>query len=350
MTRVGCHACKTRPASRRSLEDARLEELQAFRRFANREGDIYRAKRIAVVIPAHNEAAHIRAVVDTLPEYVDSIIVVDDASSDGTSAAALASARKPTVLRHDRNEGVGAAVIDGYLKALEFGADIVARLDGDGQMDASELAQMLEPVVAGRAGFAKGNRFKLGRVPDAMPLARKIGNIILTFFTKLASGYWHLFDPQNGYSAISAEAIGTLDMSYLRKCGYFFENGLLIELNSAEVPAVDVPTSTIYGDEVSGVSLSKIMFTFPPRLVGGMFRRMFQRYVIRDFSPVIVFLASGFVLFIGGLAWGIVEWVQSAATGVGTPVGSVMLAALPMLAGFELLLQGLVLDINGSPR
>lgn len=246
--------------------------------------------------------------------------------------------------------GVGAAVIDGYVRALELGADIVGRLDGDGQMDPTELAHLIEPLAAGRAGFAKGNRFKLGRIPETMPFLRMVGNVILTFLTKLASGYWHLFDPQNGYSAITAEAIGTLDMAYLRQCGYFFENALLIELNSAEVPALDVPTATIYGEETSGLNIGKIMITFPFKLIVGTSRRMLQRYVIRDFSPVALFLFLGTVLFVGGLTWGIIEWVHSAALGVASSVGSVMLAALPMLAGFELILQGLVLDINGSPR
>jgi glycosyltransferase involved in cell wall biosynthesis len=302
------------------------------------------------VIPAHNEERHIASVVDGLPDYVDVIIVVDDASTDGTSAAASSSARKPMVVRHERNQGVGAAVIDGYLKALESDAEIVGRLDGDGQMDPSELSHLLDPLVSRGAGFSKGNRFKLGRIPETMPLTRKVGNIGLTFLTKLASGYWHLFDPQNGYSAITADAIGTLDMAYLRRCGYFFENGLLIELNSAEVPAVDVPTSTIYGEETSGLNIGRILVTFPIKLVRGMFRRLFQRYVIRDFSAVAVFLLGGSVLFTGGLVWGITAWARSAATGLVTPTGSVMLAALPMLAGFELLLQAIVLDINGSPR
>lgn len=278
------------------------------------------------------------------------MIVVDDASTDGTASAVGASLRKAELIRHETNMGVGAAVIDGYVRALELGADIVGRLDGDGQMDPTELAHLIEPLAAGRAGFAKGNRFKLGRIPETMPFLRMVGNVILTFLTKLASGYWHLFDPQNGYSAITAEAIGTLDMAYLRQCGYFFENALLIELNSAEVPALDVPTATIYGEETSGLNIGKIMITFPFKLIVGTSRRMLQRYVIRDFSPVALFLFLGTVLFVGGLTWGIIEWVHSAALGVASSVGSVMLAALPMLAGFELILQGLVLDINGSPR
>lgn len=246
--------------------------------------------------------------------------------------------------------GVGAAVIDGYIRALELGADIVGRLDGDGQMDASELESLVAPVASGRVGFAKGNRFKLGRVPQAMPFTRRLGNIVLTFLTKMASGYWHLFDPQNGYQVIAADAIDAIDLDYLRGCGYFFENGLLIELNAAEVSAMDIPTRTIYGAEVSGINIGRILVSFPFRLAGGLFRRVFQRYVIRDFSPVIVFLFAGMVLFVGGLTWGTYEWVRSATTGVPSTVGGVMLAALPMLAGFELGVQALVLDINGSPR
>lgn len=307
-------------------------------------------KRIAVVIPCHNEANHVRSVVDGLPAFVDDVIVVDDASTDGTSAAAQASGRPVLILRHEQNGGVGASVVDGYVQALECGADVVARLDGDGQMDPALLSSLVTPVLRGEVGFAKGNRFKLGYVPRQMPFLRKAGNIALTFLTKMASGYWHLFDPQNGYSAISSDAIRSLDLAYLKQCGYFFENGLLIELNSAEIPAIDVPVSTIYADEVSGINIGSVLFTFPPRLFKGMLRRIFQRYVIRDFSPVVLFLGWGVVLFVGGFIFGATLWVNSASTGDPSPVGSVMLAALPMLAGFELLLQGFVLDINGSPR
>lgn len=314
------------------------------------EGLIYKGKRIAVVIPAHNEAMHIRDVVDGLPEFVDHIIVVDDASVDQTAEIALASTREPIVIRHENNEGVGSTVVDGYLKALELGVDVVGRLDGDGQMDPRELSDLLDPVVSGSAGFAKGNRFKFGRIPESMPLLRSMGNIILTFLTKLASGYWHIFDPQNGYSVISARSIEMLDMEYLRDCGYFLENALLIELNAAEVPAVDIPTTTIYGEETSGLNIGKIMIVFPFRLLGGTFRRMTKRYIIRDFSPVILFLGAGTLLFVGGIIWGLIAWTRSTATGIPASTGSVMLAALPVLAGFQLLLQGLVLDINGSPR
>ncbi|MBN1193308.1 MAG: glycosyltransferase family 2 protein [Coriobacteriia bacterium] len=302
------------------------------------------------MIPAHDERSHISSVVDGLPEWVDDVVVVDDASSDETAECARGCIRNPVVIVHEVNAGVGGAVVDGYLKALELGADVIARLDGDGQMNPAELSMLVEPVASGRVGFAKGNRFKLGRIPTNMPSLRTWGNLILTFLTKLASGYWHLFDPQNGYSAISADAIEALDLDYLRRGGYFFENALLIELNSAEVPALDVPISTHYGTEVSGLRISKVLVTFPARLTSGLFRRMFRRYVIRDFSPVAVFLMSGSVLFFGGTALAVFEWVSTLATGRATPLGSIMLAALPMFIGFELLLQGLVLDINGSPR
>ena len=256
---------------------------------------------------------------DGLPDFVDHIIVVDDASSDSTAAAAAASVRHPIVLTHEVNQGVGASVVDGYVKALELGVDVIGRLDGDGQMDPTELEALVAPVAAGRVGFAKGNRFKRGRVPESMPTSRKLGNLMLTFLTKMASGYWHLFDPQNGYQVISADAVGSLDLDYLRRCGYFFENGLLIELNSAEIPATDVPTSAIYGDEVSGMNVGRIALSFPLKLVRGLFRRLFQRYVIRDFSPVIVFLTLGSVLFLAGFAWGMVEWVVSVQTGSRAP-------------------------------
>lgn len=314
------------------------------------EATIYLGKRIAVVIPAHNEARHIALVVESLPDFVDDIIVVDDASTDDTAGAAAASPRKPVVLRHETNQGVGAAVVDGYLKALELNSDVIGRLDGDGQMEVSELETLVEPIASGRVGFVKGNRFKRGRVPESMPFARSVGNVALTFLTKLASGYWHLFDPQNGYQVISAEAIGSLDLDYLRRCGYFFENGLLIELNAAEIPAMDVATTTIYGEETSGINIGHIMLSFPFQLFKGLFRRIFQRYVIRDFSPIAVFLFFGTVFLFGGTAWGFVEWARSSATGIPSTVGGVMLAALPMFAGFELILQAIVLDINGSPR
>ena len=248
---------------------------------------MYRETRVHVVIPAYNVADRIGAVVKAIPDYVDAITVVDDASRDGTVEAALAvSDRRLRVLRHDANQGVGAAMVTGFRDALLDGDGIVVKMDGDGQMDPALLTRLLDPIVDGRCGYTKGNRFLFARELAAMPRHRLVGNFMLTFLTKV------------GYLAIASSALRLLEFERLAR-RWFFENDMLINLNVFNVPVADVPMPSRYGDERSSMRIGRVLVSFPFHLFLGYWARFYQKYVLRDFSPIALFmLAIDFSLFL----------------------------------------------------
>lgn len=307
-------------------------------------------RRVVVVVPAYRVERQVAAVLARMPLLVDRVIVVDDASPDGTSEAVRVLDRPDTVLlRHTENQGVGGAMATGFRAALEEGADVVVKCDGDGQMDPRDIEILIQPLLEGRAEYSKACRFHHFADLRSMPRVRLGGNIALTFLTKLASGYWHVLDPQNGFVAIRAETLRRLALARLAR-GYFFENDMLIRLNSLEARVADVPLPSRYGDEESSLKPGRILLEFPFRLLAGFARRMFWRYVFYDVSPVAIFLLSGSVLFLFGSLFGIYHWILSAVQDKPTTTGTVILAAIPVILGFQLLLQALVLDIQNTPR
>jgi len=310
----------------------------------------YKDRTVAVVIPAHNEAAFIGSVIRTLPSYVDTIIVVDDASTDGTAEVARRTEdRRVHVIILDRNSGVGGAMVAGYRLAMEVGSDIVVKMDGDGQMSPDDLPGLLDAMAEGQFVYAKGNRFLMGSPREDMPRSRFVGNMVLTFLTKLASGYWHIFDPQNGYTAISSAALELLDLEMVHK-GYFFENDILVQLNLHGFRVKDVPMRACYGNEASGINPVQISVSFPRLLLQRFLYRVYRKYMLRDFSPVALFLLTGCALFLWGVLFGVFLWVRGKMAGVAAPTGTIMLAIVPLFIGFQLLLQGIVLDIQETPK
>jgi dolichol-phosphate mannosyltransferase len=305
---------------------------------------------VAVVIPAYRVAQHIHGVLDRMPEWVDRVFVVDDASPDGL--APLVERRgqgRVTVLRHARNKGVGGATVTGMLAALEAGFQIVVKCDGDGQMDPADIAPLVAPILRDEADHAKGCRFHHTRALRRMPLWRFIGNVGLTFLTKLASGYWNVLDPVNGFFATRASVLGQIPLAAVSS-RYFFETDLLIRLNIVEARVADIALPACYGDEPSSLSLTRTLFGFPLRLLWGLLRRIFWRYLFYDVSPVAVFFALGALLSAFGLAFGGIEWLRFASRGVPAPTGTIMLAVLPFIIGFQLLLEAVVLDIQNTPK
>jgi glycosyltransferase involved in cell wall biosynthesis len=309
---------------------------------------MYRNRTIAAVVPAYKEEALIGTVIATMPDYVDHIVVVDDCSPDNTSKAAEAVGDpRVTVLRHETNTGVGGAIITGHRKAGELGADIDVVMAGDAQMDPRYLPDLLEPIIEGGLGFAKANRFFSLSSFQSMPRYRIFGNIILSFLTKLASGYWHLFDPQNGYTAITQDTLRRLPLDRIAN-RYSFENDLLINLNILRVPAIDVPIPAVYGTEVSTISLKRVIPELIRLLVFGFWRRFFFKYVLWSFSPIALFVLVGLFLSLFGSGVGIFVLINT----LGPPeasAGSVLLAVAPLLVGIQMLLYALMLDIQESP-
>jgi glycosyltransferase involved in cell wall biosynthesis len=262
---------------------------------------MYRDRFVAVVIPAHNEERHVGAVIEHIPSFVDVVIVVDDASTDGTADAVIASSRSNVLLiRRPRNGGMGSAIVDGFRAALDKGADLVAVLDADGQMDSGQLSRLLDPIADGETDFAKGNRFFSRRSFDEMPAYRVLGNLVLTFFTKAATGYWHMFDSENGYTAISGRMLRTLPLHRL-ETGYQFPNRLLVELSTAGARILDVPMPARYGEEVSGIRPVRDGLAILRALFTGFWGRAAREYFRRPSLPG-AFLALSLVGLIGGVA------------------------------------------------
>ncbi len=311
---------------------------------------MHRNHRIAVVIPAYCEEKSIGQVIMGLPEWVDQIVVVDDASTDQTATAVSQIADPRVVLiRHTHNQGVGSATITGFKKALDMRGDILIKMDGDGQMDPRHILNLLDPLVDGIADYSKGNRFRSVEMLREMPFVRLLGNAALTFMVKLASGYWHIFDPQNGFVAIRSEIARKIHWDQLDH-RYFFEDDTLINLNIIEARVIDIPMASRYCASHSSLHPYQILFTHPPRLLCGFFKRIWLRYVLYDFSPIALLLCLGFPLtFFGGI-WGAVAWLKSILSGHVATTGTVMLSVLPILMGIQFLLSALQLDIQNSPR
>jgi dolichol-phosphate mannosyltransferase len=311
---------------------------------------MYKNNKIGIVIPAYNVEKEIGAVLKDIPDYVDHIVVVDDASADGTLMTAKISAdSRVDVLSHAQNKGVGGAVVTGLKHLLSKGADIIAKADGDGQMDLSQLYRLLDALIDEHYAYAKGNRFIHTKDIQSMPLVRLIGNFILTFLTKLCSGYWNVFDPQNGYLAVRREYLQLIDLDNVSE-RYFFENDMLVHLNIFHLRVKDVSMPAIYHHEKSSMKIHQILLTFPVRLLKRTIYRIYQKYILRDFSQIALFLISGIVFMSWGVLFGGYHWVLSWRTGQYASTGTVMVALLPFLMGFELFLQGIILDIQNTPK
>jgi glycosyltransferase involved in cell wall biosynthesis len=309
---------------------------------------MYKNRPTAVVIPCYNVANHIAGVLSCLPDFVDQIIVVNDASTDKT--ADIVNALKDirvTVVSHEVNRGVGAAVVSGLRVALEKAAQLVVKLDGDGQMDPQLIPALLDPIVVQGYGYAKGNRFLGDEHLREMPWLRLAGSFILTFLTKIASGYWHVFDPVNGYVAIDADVLRRLPLDRLAH-RYFFETDMLIHLNVAGARVKDVPMPSRYRDEQSAMRLTTVAVTFPVSLLRGFWYRLYNRHILREFSAVAVFWIFGILLLGWGTGFGAYTWAKSIYTGHVASTGTVMLSVLPFTIGFQLALQAILIEISES--
>ena len=307
-------------------------------------------KVIVVVVPAYNVEREIGPAVERLPKFVDHIIVVNDSSVDQTKEKVEAiSDPRIVLLNNGVNEGVGGATIAGLKKGLALGGDIFVKYDGDGQMDSEKMEDLISPLFAGY-DYAKGNRFIHTReLTRKMPKLRLMGNFVLTFFTKLASGYWHIFDPQNGYLAMTTKILKSLDLDSFHK-RYFFENEMLVHLNICRARVRDVSIPAKYGDEKSSLKIWKILFSFPWLLLKRFIRRIYFRYILYDFSVIGIFYVMGSILLVWGTMFGAYAWTKSIVTGIVTTTGTVMIAVLPFIIGFELFLQAIVMEVQQGEK
>lgn len=307
--------------------------------------------RIAVVIPCYKVTSHIMHVLDRVGHEVAAIYVVDDFCPEGSGNYVFANCKdhRVKVIFHSKNMGVGGAVMTGYKIAINEGAHIIVKIDGDGQMDPALLPSFIAPIVLGSADYTKGNRFFDLSDVVGMPKIRIFGNAILSFLTKFSSGYWDIFDPTNGFTAIHSSIASKIPFEKISK-RYFFESDMLFRLNTLRAVVIDIPMASKYGDEVSNLKISKITFEFLINNFKNFFKRIFYNYYLRDMSLASLELPLGLALFIFGIVFGSSNWLSSAAYDIATPAGTVMLAALPTLMGMQLILAFFAYDINMIPR
>lgn len=308
--------------------------------------------KIAVVIPAYRVERDIQSVLQGIPAYVTTIIVVDDASPDASAdlvAAAAKRDRRILLIRHEQNQGVGGAMVTGFSKAMELGVEIVIKLDGDGQMDPAHIPALITPLIEGDADYVKGNRFRDFQSLKKMPLIRRIGNLGLSFLTKAATGYWNIFDPTNGYFAIRTDVLKQLPLGKIDKT-YFFETSMLSHLYLLDAYVMDVTIPARYSGETSSLSIRRVLFEFPFKLTRTLVKRIILKYFIFDFSMMSIYLLTGIPLLLFGLIFGITKWIQYAQLGIPAPTGTVILPTLSVILAIQILLSAIEIDLNAAPR
>jgi glycosyltransferase involved in cell wall biosynthesis len=308
---------------------------------------MYEGKSVAVVVPAFDEERLVAETVRGIPAFVDRILVVDDCSRDATAERAAAADPRVEVIRHERNAGVGAAIVTGYKRARDLSVDVTCVMAADNQMDPADLETLVHGVASGECDYAKANRLFTGQAWQLIPRYRYLGNAMLSFFTKIASGYWQVADSQSGYTAISLETLRLLDLDRLY-ARYGFPNDLLVHLNVWNRRVRDYPSRPIYGvGEQSGIRLRKVVPTISWLLLKGFFWRMKEKYVIRDFHPLVLFYLLGMTLAGAGFALGLVE-VALRLSGNPIPVATIVLVALLVVSGLQLLLFAMWFDMESN--
>ncbi len=306
--------------------------------------------KIAVVIPTYKARSHILDVIEAIGSEVTQIYVVDDFCPQKSGEFVVANCKdtRVTVITHVKNQGVGGAVMTGYQAAINDGMNIIVKIDSDGQMDPKLISFFVAPIVSGEADYTKGNRFFDLEKIRMMPKHRLFGNAVLSLMSKVSSGYWNLFDPTNGYTAVHADVARHLPFNKISQ-RYFFETDVLFRLNTLRAVVVDVPMHAKYADEISNMKISSIFIEFIAKHLRNFFKRIFYNYYLRDMSLASIELPLGLLLVTFGSFYGIYHWILFAYNGIPAPSGTVMLSALPLIIGFQLLLSFIGFDVSSIP-
>jgi glycosyltransferase involved in cell wall biosynthesis len=308
---------------------------------------VYEGKTVAVVVPAYNEEALVGSTVSGIPEVVDRVFVVDDGSTDATAERARTADKRVEVIAHERNEGVGAAIITGYRRAIQEKVDVTCVMAADGQMDPDDLETLVRAVATDECDYAKANRLFTGQAWEIIPRTRYLGNAMLSFLTKIASGYWHVADSQSGYTAVNLETLKLLDLEHIYR-RYGFPNDMLVHLNVWNRRVRDYPSRPIYGvGERSGIRLRRVVPRISWLLVKGFFWRLREKYIIRDFHPLVLFYSLGFFLFACGVVLGLIE-TGLRIVGNPIPIATIVLVALFVISGLQLLLFAMWFDMESN--
>ncbi len=253
------------------------------------------------------------------------------------------------IINHETNQGVGGAMLTGFRRSVELNSDITVKLDGDDQMDSTYLPALIKPIIDNKADYTKGNRFRDFKALRQMPVLRRFGNLGLSFMIKAASGYWNIFDPNNGFIAISNEMLRTININKIHK-RYFFESSMLIELYHCDAVIQEVPMKAKYGNEVSHLSLTRTLFGFPPKLLKAFIRRIILKYFLFDFNIASLYLLIGVPLFLLGVIYGIVNYIEYGSSHTPAPTGTVVIPTLLIIMGFQLLLSATSYDVANYPK
>ena len=308
---------------------------------------MYEGKTVAVVVPAYNEEALVGSTVSGIPGFVDRVFVVDDGSTDATSERAESGDKRVEVISHERNEGVGAAIISGYRRAMQEKVDVTCVMAADGQMDPDDLETLVRAIALDECDYAKANRLFTGQAWEIIPRTRYLGNAMLSFLTKIASGYWHVADSQSGYTAVNLDTLKLLDLQRVYR-RYGFPNDMLVHLNVVNRRVRDYPSRPIYGvGERSGIRLRRVVPRISWLLVKGFFWRLREKYIIRDFHPLVLFYSLGFFLLAAGIILGLIE-TGLRIVGNPIPFATIVLVALFVISGLQLLLFAMWFDMESN--
>jgi glycosyltransferase involved in cell wall biosynthesis len=308
---------------------------------------VVEGKSVAVVVPAYDEELLVASTIQGIPDFVDRIIVVDDASTDETAERARLADPRVELVRHETNLGVGASIVTGYRRAIDDEVDVTCVMAADGQMDPGDLLTLATAVARGECDYAKANRLASGQAWDLIPRTRFVGNAILSVLTKIASGYWHIADSQSGYTAVSLQTLRDVDLDRLYP-RYGFPNDMLVHLNVWEKRVRDYPSRPIYGvGERSGIRLRRVVPTISWLLFKGFCWRLKEKYLIRDFHPLVLFYFFGALFLLAGVVLGLVE-VGFRIAGNSIPAATIVLVAVLLVAGLQLTLFAMWFDMEAN--
>lgn len=307
---------------------------------------------VAVIIPAYKVSKYVVALVGCLNNLGYKIYVVDDKCPENSGKLienSYSNNLNIKVIFHKENLGVGGAVLTGYKNAIVDGANILVKLDGDGQMDPRLIPRLIKPIEMGIADYVKGNRFYNLEKIKQMPAMRIFGNAALSFITKLSSGYWNIYDPTNGFTAIDCSVARNLPFDKISK-RYFFESDLLFRLNTIRAVVQDMPMDAYYADEKSNMRICKIIPEFIYKNIRNFLKRILYNYYLRDMSIGSLMLPLGVAMFLSGVVFGVLKWQLATITGISTPVGTVMISVLLIVLGMQFILAFLNEDISSVPK
>lgn len=306
--------------------------------------------KIAVVIPCYRVTRHVLDVIAGVPPEVDVVICVDDACPDNSGHFIETHVSDPRVrvIRHPENQGVGGAVKTGYRAAVAAGCDIAVKVDGDGQMDPRLVLSFVYPIALGQCDYTKGNRFFRPEDVRSMPGVRFFGNAVLSFLSKISTGYWNIFDPTNGYTALHLAVLNLMPLEKVAN-SYFFESDLLFRLNIARCVVRDVPMRAIYADERSNLRSRSAVVPFFAGHMRNFFKRIFYSYFLRDFNVASVEIFLGPTALVTGILFAAYHWMLSVTSGISATAGTVMIPGLLIIVGLQLCLSALAFDVSNVP-